>query len=70
MGFVCFWAYVASWLAQSQLGHHLLIVASEEGEATAEKCRDEEEERSHRGETVRDLTAETQADSPPEVVVP
>ncbi len=57
-------------LAQSQLDNYLLIVASEEGEATAKKRRDEEEERSHRGETVRDLTAETETDSPPEVVVP
>jgi len=56
-------------LAQSKLDDRLLISTSEEGGAAAKKCRNEEEEGSHRGAILRDLTAETQTDSPPKVVV-
>jgi hypothetical protein len=56
-------------LAQSKLDDRLLIPTSEEGGAAAKKYRDEEEG-SHRGEILRDLAAETQTDSPAEVVVP
>ena len=56
-------------LAQSKLDDRLLIPTSEEGGAAAKKCR-EEEEGSHRGEILRDLSAETQTDSPTELVVP
>ncbi len=56
-------------LAQSKLDDRLLIPTSEEGGAAAKKCR-EEEEGSHRGEILRDLSAETQIDSPTELVVP
>jgi hypothetical protein len=55
-------------LAQSKLDDRLLIPTSEEGGAAAKKYR--EEEGSHRGEILRDLAAETQTDSPAEVVVP
>ena len=48
----------------------LLIATSKEGGAAAKKCRHEEEEGSHRGEILRDLSAETQTDPPPESTVP
>ena len=57
-------------LAQSQLDGRLLIAASEEGEATAKKCRCEIEESLHRDEILRDLSAQTQTDSLPGVAVP
>ncbi len=57
-------------LAQGQLDDHLLIVATEEGEATAKKCQREIEERLHRRETLRDISAQRQTDSLPDTAVP
>ena len=57
-------------LAQGQLDDHLLIVASEEGEAREKKCQREMEERLHRRETLRDISAQAQTDSLPDIAVP
>ena len=57
-------------LAQRQLDDRLLVAASEEGESAAKKRRDEGEESSHRGEILRDFSAETQTDSLLDIGVP
>ena len=56
-------------LAQSQLDDHLLTVASEDGKGTAKECQSEIEERLHRRETLQNLSAQRQTDSPPDPVV-
>jgi hypothetical protein len=56
-------------LAQSKFDDRLLIIASEEGETTAKKCRREIEQSLHRGEILRDSSAQTQTDSLPDPAV-
>ncbi len=57
-------------MMDSQLGDRLLAAASEERGDAAKKRRDEGEEDSHRGEILRDHSAEGQTDSLLEIGVP
>jgi hypothetical protein len=57
-------------LAQGQLDDRLLIAASEEGDCTAKKRRRQIEQSLHRGEILRNFSAQEQTDSLPNLTVP